>query len=82
MFVSSEVADLVREGRPAGVPKPQVLLPESQGKFAAYYNLRPFMFPHGLTGHALFEPPALLALARRMPDHRDHVLVERQTPGG
>ncbi len=71
MFVSSGVAEMVRAGRPAGVPKPQALLPESEGQFAANYNQRPFLFPHGLTGHELFELPALLALARRMPDHRD-----------
>lgn len=29
------------------------------------------MFPHGLSGNPLFELPSLLALAKRMPDHRD-----------
>ena len=71
MVLSSGVAEIVRAERRTGVLRPQVLLPESAGKFASNYNQRPFLFPHGLTGHELFELPALLALARRMPDHRD-----------
>ena len=71
MSASSEVAEVFRSERRAGVPKPQALLPESSGLFAATYNHRPMLFPHGLTGHELFELPALLALARRTTNHRD-----------
>ncbi len=71
MVASGGVAELVRGGRVAGVPKPQALLPEAKGAFARTYNRCPFQFAHGLTGHELFELPSLLALSRRVADQRD-----------
>ncbi len=71
MSAMGATMDVVRSRPPAGVPKPQTMLPEAQGAFARSYNQCPFQFAHGLTGHELFELPALLALSRRMPDHRD-----------
>ena len=47
------------------------ILTDPTGAFQRNYNTAPFMFPHGLAGHGLFELPSLLALAQRMPDHRD-----------
>jgi hypothetical protein len=47
------------------------ILADPGGRFGRHYNTTPFMFPHGLSGHALFELPSLLALALRTPDHRD-----------
>ena len=71
MLASIDIAEAVRNRCRIAVPKPQALLPEAEGRFRLNYNQRPFMFTHGFTGHELFELPALLALARRMPDHRD-----------
>ncbi len=71
MLVSNAVIEASGRERWGGVPKPQLLLPEQQARFWLNYNRHPFMFDHGLTGHELFELPSLLALARRMPDHRD-----------
>lgn len=47
------------------------VLHDPDGQFRRNYNRMPFMFAHRLTGHPLFELPSLLALAQRMPDHRD-----------
>jgi hypothetical protein len=44
---------------------------DPQGEFRRNYNRVNFMFPHELAGSPLWELPNLIALARRMPDHRD-----------
>jgi len=46
-------------------------LADPEGQFSRNYNRAPFMFPHGLKNHELFELSSLVELARRMPDHRD-----------
>lgn len=49
--------------------KPVILDPE--GAFRRNYNRVNFMFPHELAGSPMWELPNLIALSRRMPDHRD-----------
>ena len=71
MLVSDAVIESGGRERRIAVPRPQVLLPEQQARFRLNYSRQPFVFAHGLAGHELFELPSLLALARRMPDHRD-----------
>jgi hypothetical protein len=49
----------------------RAVINDPQGLFARNYNRVNFMFPHELAGHAMWELPNLIALSRRMPDHRD-----------
>jgi hypothetical protein len=51
------------------IDKPLILDPE--GAFRRNYNRVNFMFPHELAGSPMWELPNLIALSRRMPDHRD-----------
>ena len=44
---------------------------DPQGEFRRNYNRVNFMFAHELAGSPLWELPNLIALSRRMPDHRD-----------
>jgi hypothetical protein len=47
------------------------VLTDPDGQFARNYNRHHFQFSHGLKDHPFFELSSLVALARRMPDHRD-----------
>lgn len=47
------------------------LIRDPENRFRRDYNRINFMFPHQLADHPLFELPSLVALSRRMPDHRD-----------
>jgi hypothetical protein len=49
--------------------KPVILDPH--GEFRRNYNRVNFTFAHELAGHPMWELPNLIALSRRMPDHRD-----------
>lgn len=53
-------------------PTGDALLPAS-GEFAAKFNRADFLFDHGLAHHPLFDLPSLLALANRIPKHKDFV---------
>jgi hypothetical protein len=44
---------------------------DPNGEFRRNYNRVNFMFPHELAGSPMWELPNLIALSRRMPDHRD-----------
>ena len=50
---------------PAGV------IEDPQGLFRRNYNRMNFMFPHRLAGNPMWDLANLVALSRRMPDHRD-----------
>jgi hypothetical protein len=50
---------------------PRQVIDDPQGLFGRNYNRVNFMFPHNLAGDPMWELESLLALARRMPDHRD-----------
>ena len=54
------------------IPTGDALLPASS-EFAAKFNRADFQFDHGLARHALFDLPSLLALANRIPKHKDFV---------
>jgi hypothetical protein len=54
---------------PAGATAP--VIEDPQGLFSRNYNRVNFMFPHKLAGSAMWELKNLVALSRRMPDHRD-----------
>jgi hypothetical protein len=47
------------------------MLNDPEGLFSKNYNRVNFLFAHQLAGNPMFELPNLVALARRMPDHRD-----------
>jgi hypothetical protein len=47
------------------------LIRDPEGAFQRNYNRVNFMFPHELAGSPMWELPNLIALSRRMPDHRD-----------
>lgn len=51
-------------------PTGDALLPASS-EFAAKFNRSDFQFDHGLARHPLFDLPSLVALAKRIPQHRD-----------
>ncbi len=57
---------------PAPIPTGAALLPASE-EFARKFNRHDFLFEHGLAHHPLFELPALLGLANRIPKYRDFV---------
>ncbi len=63
------MSELAAPSAPATASRP--VLSDKSGQFRQHYNTAPFMFQHGLAGHELFELPSLMALARRMTDHRD-----------
>jgi hypothetical protein len=44
---------------------------DPHGEFRRNYNRVNFMFAHELAGSPMWELPNLIALSRRMPDHRD-----------
>src|SRR5882757_7971452 len=52
-------------------PHDQPVILDPNGAFRRNYNRVNFMFPHELAGSPLWQLPNLLALSRRMPDHRD-----------
>jgi hypothetical protein len=54
------------------IPTGNALLPSSS-EFAAKFNRADFRFDHGLAHHPLFDLPSLLALANRIPKHKDFV---------
>jgi hypothetical protein len=54
------------------IPTGAALLP-SNAEFAAKFNRSDFLFDHGLAHHPLFELPALLGLANRIPKYKDFV---------
>ncbi len=55
-----------------GVPQgARSVIDDPQGLFRRNYNRVNFMFPHELAGDPLWDLESLLALSRRMPDHRD-----------
>jgi hypothetical protein len=54
------------------IPTGEDLLP-SNGEFASKFNRSDFLFDHGLSRHPLFELPALLGLANRIPKYKDFV---------
>jgi hypothetical protein len=54
------------------IPTGDVLLP-ANSEFAAKFNRADFQFDHGLAHHPLFDLPSLLALANRIPKHKDFV---------
>jgi len=47
------------------------LIRDPEGRFRENYNRVNFMFAHELAGSPMWELPNLIALSRRMPDHRD-----------
>ncbi len=47
------------------------VIDDPQGLFGRNYNRVNFMFPHNLAGDSMWDLQNLLALSRRMPDHRD-----------
>ena len=47
------------------------VIEDPQGLFSRNYNRVNFMFPHELAGNPMWELKNLVALSRRMPDHRD-----------
>ena len=49
----------------------QPVIEDPEGLFRRNYNRVNFMFPHRLAGSPMWELDNLVALARRMPDHRD-----------
>jgi len=59
-------------GPSISIPTGSRLLPEN-GEFAAKFNRTDFIFDHGLAHHPLFELPALLGLANRIPKYKDFV---------
>ncbi len=67
---SAKVAQ-VRE-RQFSIPTGEALLPQN-GEFASKFNRADFLFDHGLAHHPLFELPALLGLAHRIPKYKDFV---------
>jgi hypothetical protein len=54
------------------IPTGEALLPQT-AEFAAKFNRSDFLFDHGLAHHPLFELPALLGLAHRIPKYQDFV---------
>lgn len=47
------------------------VIDDPDGLFRRNYNRVNFMFPHKLAGDPMWDLESLLALSRRMPDHRD-----------
>jgi hypothetical protein len=56
----------------AAFPTGDALLPPSP-EYEPKFNRMDFLFDHGLAYHPLFEPPALLELAGRIPKYKDFV---------
>ena len=54
------------------IPTGDALLP-ANSDYAAKFNREDFLFDHGLAHHPLFELSSLLALADRIPKHKDFV---------
>jgi len=54
------------------VPTGEDLLPLN-AEFAAKFNRSDFLFDHGLAHHPLFQLPALIGLANRIPKYKDFV---------
>jgi hypothetical protein len=57
---------------PFSIPTGEDLLPPN-GDFASKFNRSDFLFDHGLAHHPLFELPALVGLANRIPKYKDFV---------
>jgi hypothetical protein len=58
-------------GSPGAANGRRSVIDDPEGLFSRNYNRVNFMFPHKLAGDPLWELDNLLALSRRMPDHRD-----------
>ncbi|MDB6085664.1 MAG: transcription factor jumonji JmjC domain protein [Gammaproteobacteria bacterium] len=66
-------AKVARSDEPRlAIPTGDDLLP-ANAEFAEKFNRSDFLFDHGLAHHPLFELPALLGLADRIPKYKDFV---------
>ena len=69
----TQSANVVEGDKPRySLPTGEQLLPWS-AEFGEKFNRTDFVFDHGLAHHPLFELPALLGLAERIPKYKDFV---------